>query len=102
MTAGSFARVATPQRLSADEPTVRRAERGQPLALEIGPGPHLFLDDHLVDRLEGLERRVEPPERLEQPVLDSPTFGGTQPYVTVVRDGPAGRFRLWYNRGPAI
>src|SRR5262245_55118221 len=101
-TAGSFARIATPKRLLADEPTGRRGERGQPLALELGPGPQLFLDDHLVDRFEGLERHVEPPERLEQPVLDSPMFGCTQPYVTVIRDEPARRFRLWYNRGSAI
>src|SRR5262249_56386829 len=33
---------------------------------------------------------------------DSATFGCTQPYLTVLRDGVAGRFRLWYNRGPAI
>ena len=43
----------------------RRTGAAQPL--EIGLGPQLFLDDHLIDRLEGLERRAEPPERLETP-----------------------------------
>ena len=67
----------------------RRGDRTfEPAAqpVEIGVGPQLFLDDHLIDRLEGLERRAEPPERLEGPVLDSKTFGCTQPYVTVTRD----------------
>jgi hypothetical protein len=70
--------------------------------LEIGTGPQLFLDDFVIDRLHGLERRFEPLERMERPVLDGATFGCTQPYLTVLRDGVAGRFRLWYNRGPAI
>jgi hypothetical protein len=59
-------------------------------------------DDHLIVRLEGLERRPEPPERRDRPVLDSRTFGCTQPYVTVARDRETDRFRLWYNRGPAV
>ena len=70
--------------------------------LEIGVGPQLFLDDYLIDRLEGLERRAESPERLEGPVLDSKTFGCTQPYVTVTHDRERHRFRLWYNHGPAV
>ncbi len=64
--------------------------------------PQLFLDDFLIDRLEGLERRPEPPERSETPVLDSARFGCTQPYVTVLRESETGHFRLWYNRGPAV
>jgi hypothetical protein len=70
--------------------------------VEIGVGPQLFLDDHLIDRLEGLERRSEPPERLDVPVLDSKTFGCTQPYVTVIHDRERQRFRLWYNHGAAV
>src|SRR5262245_46268444 len=52
--------------------------------LEIGPGPQLFLDDYLIDRLDGLVRRVQQPRRLTAPVLDSKTFGTSQPYVTVL------------------
>jgi hypothetical protein len=70
--------------------------------LEIGVGPQLFLDDYLIDRTEGLTRRVEPPRRLEKPVLDSKTFGTTQPYLTVLQDPDTKRFRIWYNHGPAI
>jgi hypothetical protein len=81
-------------------PALPGAESNRPLA--IGTGPQLFLDDYLVDRLAGLARRVEPPERLPRPVLDSPTFGTTQPYLTVLRDEEGKRYRLWYNRGPAV
>jgi hypothetical protein len=70
--------------------------------VEIGVGPQLFLDDYLIDRLEGLERWTESPERLEGPVLDSKTFGCTQPYVSVTHDRERHRFRLWYNHGPAV
>ena len=78
--------------------------RSEPAAqpVEIGVGPQLFLDDYLIDRLEGLERRAESPERLEGPVLDSKTFGCTQPYVSVTHDRERHRFRLWYNHGPAV
>lgn len=68
--------------------------------IELGFGPQLFLDDILVDRIDGLVRKVRPPERLPRPVLDSKTFGTTQPYLTVLREGD--RFRIWYNRGPAV
>src|SRR5262249_37714595 len=78
---------------------VRAAE---PAPLEIGPGPQLFLDDYLIDRLDGLARRVQPPRRLDRPVLDSKTFGTTQPYLTVLPyTGPKG-YRIWYNHGPAV
>ena len=83
-------------------PGVAAWRTGAAQPLEIGLGPQLFLDDHLIDRLEGLERRAEPPERLGHPVLDSKTFGCTQPYVTVTHDQAKRRFRLWYNHGPAV
>src|SRR5262249_8920903 len=70
--------------------------------LEIGAGPQLFLDDYLVEQLDGFERRTESPEKLDRPVLDSKTFGCTQPYATVLRDEDTGRYRIWYNYGPAV
>src|SRR5438128_2467685 len=70
--------------------------------LEIGFGPQLFLDDYLIERLDGLSREVQQPQRLAQPVLDSKTFGTTQPYLTVLRDRDRNRYRIWYNRGPAL
>ncbi|HEX5273550.1 MAG TPA: hypothetical protein VFW33_23805, partial [Gemmataceae bacterium] len=68
----------------------------------VGAGPQLFLDDYLIDRLDGLTRRVVSPERLPKPVLDSATFGTTQPYLTALRDPEGKRYRIWYNRGPAV
>jgi hypothetical protein len=68
--------------------------------LEIGVGPQLFLDDYIIDRMDGLTRTVNRPQRRADPVLDSKTFGTTQPYVSVLRDGE--RFRIWFNRGPAV
>ena len=70
---------------------------------EIGPGPHLLLDDEPIERAEGLARVVHPPERLPRPALDSAGFGVTQPYMAVVADPhpDRARFRLWYNHGPA-
>src|SRR5262245_42252517 len=73
-----------------------------PSVLKIGLGPQLFLDDYVIERLENLVRRVQPPARLEKPVLDSKTFGTTQPYLTVLQDPETKRYRLWYNRASAI
>ncbi len=70
-------------------------------ALNLDPGPQLFLDDYLIDRLHGLKREVRPPKRFGPPVLDSKTFGTTQPYLTVLRDERRG-FRMFYNNGPSI
>src|SRR4051794_17745412 len=81
-------------------PALLGAEVARPLA--VGTGPQLFLDDYLIARLDGLVRRVEAPERLPGPVLDSKTFGTTQPYLTVLRDEEGRRYRIWYNRGPAV
>ena len=41
-----------------------------PRPLPLGSGPQLFLDDYLIDQLDGLTRRPEQPERLPKPVLD--------------------------------
>jgi hypothetical protein len=76
----------------------RAVAESPPLAL--GVGPHLFVDDYLIERSEGLEREVQRPEKHPEPVLTSSRFGTTQPYLSVLREGS--RFRLWYNHGPAI
>jgi hypothetical protein len=67
-----------------------------PAALTLRPGPHLFLDDRLIERAEGVRRSVHSPRRtLSGPVVTGPEDRNFQPYVTVLRDGP--RFRMWYN-----
>ena len=71
-------------------------------AAPLGPGPFLFLDDHWIETCSGLERRVHAPVKHPEPVLTSAAFGVTQPYLSVLRDEATGRFRIWYNHGPAI
>ena len=68
---------------------------------DIGNGPQLFLDDYLIESRDGLKREIQSPQRFGPPVLDSKTFGTTQPYLTVLRDEKK-RFRMFYNNGPAI
>ncbi|MEX0642646.1 MAG: hypothetical protein WD468_08085 [Pirellulales bacterium] len=70
--------------------------------LQIGRGVQLFLDDFLIEELNGLQRKVVQPEKLPQPVLDSATFGTTQPYLTVLHDAEQKQYRIWYNRGNDI
>ena len=66
--------------------------------LELRPGPHLFIDDHLIEHQQDLRRRVVSPQRdLPGPVITGPLDGNFQPYVTVVRDPQSKRFRVWYN-----
>jgi hypothetical protein len=71
-------------------------------SLEIGLGPQLFLDDYLIESMDGLKRVVRSPEPLPKPVLDSKTFGTTQPYMTVLRDPDTKRYRIWYNNKAAV
>jgi hypothetical protein len=87
---------AAPSSNRPDEP----ADAGGPLAL--AKGPHLLLDDHLIARSTGVQRKVIPPERS----LDGPIVTGAvehqnwQPFLTVLHDPaapPMQRFRMWYN-----
>src|SRR4051812_46747371 len=71
-------------------------------ALEIGLGPQLFLDGYLIESMDGLKRIIQRPERLPKPVLDSKSFGTTQPYMTVLRDEETNRYRIWYNNKAAV
>ncbi len=66
--------------------------------LRLGPGPHLFIDDHLIAEQSFLSRTVNQPVKLPEPVITAK--GGDynhQPYLTVLRDPDTGRFRVWYN-----
>jgi hypothetical protein len=84
---------------------LRIAESGATAApakpLNIGHGPELFLDDHIIESILGLKREIQPPQRFGPPVLASKTFGTTQPYLTVLPYDQKG-FRMFYNNGPAI
>jgi hypothetical protein len=64
--------------------------------LKLNAGPHLFLDDHLIAEQSNLERAVNHPERLPEPVVTGPEDKCFQPYLTVLRDPDSGVFRIWY------
>ena len=73
--------------------------RGQgPICL--GPGPHLFIDDFLIQSSANVKRRVNRPRR--DPRIPNPIITGKEdecvtPFMTVIRDSDTGRFRIWYN-----
>jgi hypothetical protein len=70
--------------------------------LDIGTAPQLFLDDFIIESMDGLKRVIQSPERLPKPVLDNKTFGTTQPFITVLRDAETNRYRIWYNNQAAV
>ncbi|MEZ5275093.1 MAG: hypothetical protein R3F07_01780 [Opitutaceae bacterium] len=63
-----------------------------------GPGPHLFIDDHLIADQSFLTRTVNHPAKLPEPVITGGAGGDDnfQPYMSVLRDPETGRFRIWY------
>ncbi|MFN3651021.1 MAG: hypothetical protein ACK47B_15710 [Armatimonadota bacterium] len=67
--------------------------------VDLGAGPHLFLDDYLIESSEGLTRSANRPPRdpaLPNPIVTGKEDGCFQPYLSVVRDPERGVFRLWY------
>ncbi|MBI4626387.1 MAG: hypothetical protein HY736_24610 [Verrucomicrobia bacterium] len=69
-------------------------------ALAIGDRLELLVDRHLIDRMDGVELRLNPPVDMG-PVLafDAPWDGRFSGYVTVLKDGPA--YRMYYRGKPA-
>lgn len=85
---------------SARAEPVQQADTGKPVVL--ASGPHLLLDDYLIERSVGVERVVVPPRRfLKEPIVTgAPEYQNWQPFLTVLHDParpPAKRFRMWYN-----
>ncbi len=66
----------------------------------LAPGPHLLIDDHLIERATGVRREVVRPRRsLTGPVVTGAKGHGDdcfQPYMTILRDPATKRFRIWY------
>lgn len=81
--------------------TTGRADDAANRAFSLPLGPHLFIDDYLIASQSGLQRRLEHPARLPEPVVTGPEDKNFQPYVAVIRDPQTKRFRMWYGV-PAI
>lgn len=65
----------------------------------LGAGPHLFIDDYLVDPSSTAVRGVHKPDRsarIPNPVITGIEDGCFQPYLSVHCDETSGRFRIWY------
>jgi len=67
--------------------------------LHVTVGPHLLIDDFLIAEQTFLNRSVNHPKKLPDPVIRGKKAGDDnfQPYLTVLRDPETGRFRVWYN-----
>lgn len=67
--------------------------------LPLGPGPHLFIDDYLIDKTANVTRRVNRPARdatIANPIISGKEDLNFQPYMSVLRNSETGRFRIWY------
>ena len=67
--------------------------------LEIGTRKQLFIDDYVVDRVDGVQRTLNQPTKyVGNPVMIPlyPWEGRIELYGTVMRDPESGRFRIWY------
>lgn len=67
--------------------------------LSLRSGPHLFLDDELIESSENIFRRVNRPVRdpaFTNPIVTGKEDGCFQPYMTILRDLNTGQFRIWY------
>jgi hypothetical protein len=78
-------------------PPASSAEALPTAPIILKPGPHLFIDDHLIAESRNVARKVNSPKRdLPGPVVTGPEDKNFQPYVTVLRDPQTRRFRMWY------
>src|SRR5262249_14744319 len=68
----------------------------KPIALK--KGPHLLLDDFLIEKSTGLTRAIHQPRRERaKPVVTRAQDLKFQPYITILRDEKRKRFRIWYD-----
>lgn len=87
--------------LSNSKARVYEPGKKEPIAspIRLSRGPHLFIDDFLVDSCENVSRAVNVPQRdaaIPNPIVTGKEDGCFQPYMTVLHDGKTGRFRMWY------
>lgn len=68
---------------------------GQPL--QLGPGPHLFIDDYLIHESEGLVRTMHQPRKSPDPILkDQAWYKQALWHLKVIHDQDTKRFRMWF------
>ncbi|MEW6360314.1 MAG: PA14 domain-containing protein [Planctomycetota bacterium] len=78
------------------------AREGSPKPKEpirLRSGPHLFLDDYLVESSRNVARGVNRPvrdPRIPNPIVTGKEDRNFQPFLTVLRDPKTMRFRMWY------
>lgn len=74
------------------------AERpGAPI--ELNAGPHLLIDDYLIEVVQGVNRRVCSPLRdmaIANPIVTAKEDRCFQPFFTVSRSPETNMFRIWY------
>jgi len=68
-------------------------------AIILDIGPHLFIDDYLIEEQSFLNRTINHPEKLPDPIIISGKEYDSvwQPYLSVLRDPQTDKFRMWYN-----
>ncbi len=79
---------ALPRRLSA-------VQAAKPTAIDIGSRRELFVDDYLIEQLQGAELALHKPEPKDVAIVcDAPWEGNTSAYYTIFSDGNL--FRMYY------
>lgn len=82
-----------------DFSSVYGPRKTQKKAVQASPGPHLFIDDELIESSENLARRVCQPVRdsaISNPIVTGAGDRCFQPYFSVSRDAETKRWRIWY------
>lgn len=68
---------------------------------------HLFADDSAIEQAEGMRRVIEPPRKVQKPVISSEFPWDQNPYLfgSVIYDEQDQKFKMWYmsyNRGKPV
>jgi hypothetical protein len=63
------------------------------------PGPHLFIDDYLIESAENVKRHIRQPQRdfsLQNPIVTGTIDRCLVPYFTILPSPETNRYRIWY------
>ncbi|MEO5803302.1 MAG: hypothetical protein ABIR24_07205 [Verrucomicrobiota bacterium] len=73
--------------------------KSSPSPIVLRPGPHLFVDEFLVESSSNVVRRVNQLTRnlgIANPIITGKEDQNFQPYLSVIRDDKTKKFRIWY------